>query len=93
MDAVWLRWYAVHPLGQTAGLNWKRLLSPASHPEGWQSANRESVGPEARTVTVLEPDSKLVVMNRFAQLCGATNGVVSAWGAAVVVVEDIAVGS
>jgi hypothetical protein len=87
--------YAVHSAGQTAGLNVKSALS--SHPDGWQAEKRESAGPEARRLRVVrevmkslsEPVLykvvvKLVVTNWSTQVCGGTNGVVTASGPAVV---------
>lgn len=61
LDTVPPRLYAVQPLGQTAGLNWKSLPEFEPHPEGWQAEKRGSAGPEARKGTIEEPDSVPVV--------------------------------
>lgn len=76
--------YAVHPLGQTAGLS---ANSAVVHAAGWQASKLGAPVMEARTgISVIKKsqlETKVVVVNWSVQfrVVGGIKGVVSAWGA------------
>jgi hypothetical protein len=93
-------WYAVQPLGQTAGLKEKRLCGTTfAHPDGWHEVKDGSSLFDAKidAVSVELPNAayvavRLVVVKIPAQFGGCTKGVLRASNAVAVAVAVKAAG-